>query len=402
MWSWVPIIKFIGDEIDIEGKVKLQGVVRNAKDAQRMVNYWESLYTELVALAPKAPFVGEEGQFEGHEDKWRRANTDSFAYLEYKGTSINGKPIPPPQRQQMVGVPAGVQQAIQNAAQNMMATTGIRFDATQNERMIDESGKAIRELRRSGDLGSFHFADNAGRSLRHIGEMLVDAIPRIYDSKRMLTVLREDDSEEHIQIDPNSPKPMTTAMQPPTPANENRKPLKIYNPNYGKYGVTITTGPSYATKRIEAAETIMNFAKAYPQAAPLIMDLAAKSLDLEGGEEIARRLAKALPPNLLTPDMKDVPPQVAAMVNGLQQQVKQMGQQMQVMAKALDDKTADRALVKEKIDRDFEKSILAIMQKADASATDPVEKFATFAKGLHTMMMALEPPKEAEPKKDAA
>jgi hypothetical protein len=398
VWAWVPIIKFIGDEIDIEGKVKLSGIVRAAKDPQRMVNYWNTLYTELVALAPKAPFIGAEGQFEGSEDTWKRANIDSFSYLQYKLIDVNGKPIPPPQRQPMVGVPTGIQQAIQNAEQSMMATTGVRFDATQNERMIDESGKAIRELRRSGDLGSFHFADNMARSLRHIGEIIVDAIPKVYDNKRMLTILREDDSEEQVQIDPNAPRPMSEVREPPSAAHQNGRVLKIFNPAYGKYGVTVTIGPAYATKRIEAAESMMSFLKSIPpDKAGAIVDLVVKQMDWPGADDIARRLSKMIPPNLLAPDIKDVPPQVQALIQGLQQQLQQMRQQMQVMGHALQDKTADRALAKEKIDKDFEAKLLGIMQKADASSTDPVEKFATFAKGLHTMMMALEPPHEPKP-----
>ena len=326
--------------------------------------------TEMVALAPKAPFIGEEGQFEGHEDEWKAANIRSMPYLSYKGTSVAGHPIPPPQRQPFSGSPGGIVQAKMGAAQDMMATTGIRFDATMNERVMDESGKAIRELRRAGDIGSFHFVDNLARSLRRTGEILVEAIPLVYSEPRTITILREDDKEEQVRIDPNMPKAAGELRRP------DGKTMTAFNPTYGKYGVTVTIGPSFATKRIEASENMIQFARALPQTAALIADLIAKNQDWPGAEEIAARLAKTLPPNLLQPDMKDVPPQIQAVLQAQDAQIKDLGQKLQQAMLALNDKQADRAVLMEQIGRDFEAKLLkiaadtetkiaAIEQKAD-------------------------------------
>jgi len=396
--KWIPVIKVIGNEIDIEGKSKLSGLVRNAKDPQRMVNYWETAFTELVALQPKAPWIMEEGQVEGHETMWKQANIKAYPYLLYKATSVAGKPAPPPQRQPFGGIPAGVQQAISNAAQNMMAVTGIRFDATLSERMHDESGKAIRELRRSGDLGSFHYVDNLARSLKHCGAILIDLIPKVYDTKRMLTILREDDTEERVQLDPSAPKPMQEGKRP------DGKTLKIFNPTYGEYGVTVTIGPSYATKRIEASQSMMDFAKALPNTAALIADLIAKNQDWPGAPEMATRLAKALPPNLLAPEMKDVPPQVQALLSSMDGQIKQMGQERVAMMKALNDQQADRLVDVEKINKDFEAKVLkvvadmetkmaAVQQKAEQSMQTQVgAKIEGLAQGVQALMEALAAP----------
>lgn len=361
IFRWIPIIPVIGNEIDIEGKVKLSGIIRDAKDPQRMLNYWRTLMTEVVALAPKAPFIVEEGQIEGHEAQWKNANLKNYPYLAYKGTSVSGKPAPPPQRQQFASVPAGIVQASQDAAQDMMATTGIRFDATMNERMVDESGKAVRELRRSGDLGNFHYVDNLGRSLKHAGRIIVDAIPKVYDTKRTLMILREDGEEETVTLDPHAPKPYAE-----TQAGDGKK-MKTFNPNAGKYGVTVVIGPSYATKRIEAAQSMLDFARAMPQTASLIADLIAKNQDWEGAQEMADRLAKALPPNLLTPDQKDIPPQIQAVLQNMQQQIQQLVQERQQMIAALKDQNADRELEKHKIDTNFEAQILKVVENANAN-----------------------------------
>ena len=393
---WIPIVKVIGDEIDVEGKVTYSGVVRHAKDAQRMVNYWGTSEAEQLGLAPKAPFIMEEGQVEGHEDRWKMANVKAYPYLLYKGVNLNGKPAPPPQRQPPIPIPAGVVQAKQGAAQDMMATTGIRFDATLQERTVDESGRALREIRRSGDIGSFHYVDNLSRSLKHGGRILVDLIPKVIDTKRVMTILREDDKEEQITVDPNAPKAVAEAKYPKGHPQAG-KSFKIFNPTVGKYGVTVTIGPSYATKRIEAAESMMDFARALPQVAQSIPDLIAKQQDWPGAEEMAARLAKTLPPHLLTPEQKDVPPQVGALLTAMQQQIQQMTIERQAMLKALNDQSADRALELKKIDQDFEAKLLSIVQKANASFEKQVGSQMTgLVDTVNTLMEGLHPP-EAGP-----
>lgn len=358
----IPIIKVIGDEIDIEGRVKLAGLIRDAKDPQRTYNYWITSLTEKVALQPKAPFVMEEGQVEGHESQWQKANTASFPYLLYKGTNINGQLAPPPQRQAAPQIGGSELTAAQTSAQDMMAVTGIRFDSTTKDHMYDESGRALRELRRFGDIGSFHYVDNLAHSLRHTGEILVQLIPKIYSQKQVLTILREDGSEERVEIDPNAAKATGERR------DNTGKVLKIFNPTVGKYAVTVTTGPSYATKRVESAESMMDFVRAMPQAGQLVMDLIAKNQDWPGAEEFATRLAKALPPNLMAPDVKDIPPQVQAMMQGMQQQIQQLMQEGIVLKKALADQQAERDVKHEKNLLDFEAKVLATMQRADANA----------------------------------
>jgi Phage P22-like portal protein len=393
--SWIPVVKVIGDEVDIEGKVHYNGIVRNAKDAQRMYNYWVTLLTELIALQPKAPFIGAEGQFEGHEQEWKTANVKSTPYLEYKVETVDQKPLPPPQRQPMTQPATGVMAAMQGSAQDMMATTGIRFDATTKDLMYDESGRALRELRKFGDLGWFHLVDNLSRSLRHTGVIIVELIPKIYNSRRIETILREDGGEERVTIDPAAEKPMQETRDP-----QSQKVMKIFNPTYGEYGVTVTIGPSFATKRIEAAESMMDFVRAIapaaPQAATGIMDLIAKNQDWPGSEEFATRLSKLvaqLHPGITAPDIKDVPPQVQAVLMGMQSQLQQSQQQIVQLTKALTDQQADRAQRDRKIELDFEAKVLSTMQKADQSAN---AHLLSRIELVHTMLESMLKPHDAQ------
>jgi hypothetical protein len=78
--KYIPVIRIVGNEFEVDGRLYVSGLVRNAKDAQRMYNYWVSQEAEMLALAPKAPFIGYGGQFEGYETNWKTANTQNWPY----------------------------------------------------------------------------------------------------------------------------------------------------------------------------------------------------------------------------------------------------------------------------------------------------------------------------------
>jgi hypothetical protein len=360
--KYIPIIRVIGDEINLEGRISYQGIVRAAKDPQRMYNFWCTSETELIALAPKAPWIMEEGQIEGHEQRWADANIKSLPFLLYKGTNVAGKPAPPPQRQQFAGPPTGVVQAKISAAQDMQAVTGIRFDATQQERMYDESGKALRELKRVGDLGNYHYIDNLSRSLKYTGRILIDLIPKVFDTPRILTILREDGSEQMAKLDPNLPQPYEKR-------EEGDEVQLLYNPKLGDYDVTVTVGPSFATKRQEAADSMLQFMQAVPQSGPLIGDLISKNMDWPGAEEISSRLASMLPPHLLDEKLEQLPPEAKALVSSLMQQMEQLKAEHDKAVAMLGDNEADRQVQRDKIEADT-------MTKMEQMSADMVEKFA--------------------------
>ena len=364
--QYVPIIECDGTILNINGKITKKGIVRDAKGPQKMLNYYSTLETENVALQPKAPWIMEEGQVEGHEDKWQAANRKSFSYLLYKASSVGGKPAPPPQRQPFAGPPAAILAAKQGTVEALKAVTGIRFDATMSERMTDESGRAIRELTKNANLGAYHYIDNFGRALKNTGIVLVDLIPYTYDTKRIVSILDETGAEDRVMINPS----MATAHAEvigDTPDAQGAR-VKMFNPKIGRYQVTVTIGPSYATKRIEATESQLDFIKVVPQIGQVIADLVAKNSDWEGSEEIAARLAKSIPPNLLTPTRDDMNPQVEALIQGLQQQIQQMTQQTQALTKELGERSKDRDVMYEQISKKFEAEVLKVAQKMEEVA----------------------------------
>ncbi len=297
--KYIPIIPVLGEDIDIDGKRKLIGLVRDAKDPQRSLNYWRTATTEAIALAPKAPWVIAEGQIEGYETFWQNANTANYSHLPYKPTTIAGQQVPAPVRNSVEPPVQAMTLASQQAADDMKAVTGI-YDQ-RNEDNKDASGKAIIARQRQGDTSNFNYIDNLSRSIRHLGVILLDLIPKIYDAPRIVRIIHSDDSTEVKKINQPSGEEDANGVE------------KIYDVRTGKYDVTVDIGPSFATKRIETADSMQTLAQSYPPLMQFAGDLMVKAMDFPDAEEIAERLKKMLPPELQD-DSDEIPAKAKAMM----------------------------------------------------------------------------------------
>jgi len=348
---YIPIIPVYGHIIDVAGKRQITGLIHPALDAQRMYNYSASAYVERVALIPKAPFIAAEGQIEGHEAEWASANTSNNPVLTYKVTDVNGTPVPPPQRQPGADIPSGWLQSMQTTEHDIQSALGM-YNASLGAPSNEKSGKAIMARQRESDVATFHFIDNLSRAIRQVGRILVDMIPRIYDTQRVVRILGEDGTAETAEINPDQDEPMIERRD-----NAGNVIAKIYNPTLGKYDVTISVGPAYTTKRQEAADFMTQIAQSQPQLMPLIGDLMFRAMDMPYAEEIAERLKLMLPPQIIEHEKNEkgqqqpqIPPQVQQAMQMAGQQIEQLQQalgqaQQQIEAAASDNQTEQAKLV---------------------------------------------------------
>jgi hypothetical protein len=339
--SYIPIFPVIGNETYVDGKPVRSGMVRNSKDSQRQYNYWASAETEMVALAPKAPFIGYAGQFK--DPKWKDANVKNFAFMEVEPVDIMGNPAPLPQRQGFAGVPTGIVQAKTGSNQDIRETIGM-YNASIGANSSETSGRAILAKQKEGDTGTFHYTDNLSRAIRHLGRCLVEMIPYYYDAQRIGRTLGEDGSTTEIMINPDSPKALAKQK------DMQGKIQKVFNPNIGKYDVTVTVGPSYASQRMEAAEAQIELARVIPAIGQIAPDLIARSFDFKGADEIADRLKSTLPPGIAKEDDNEVeplPPKAQQAVMQAQQAIQAVEGQKQQLEQAAQEMAAKESQLKE-------------------------------------------------------
>lgn len=279
----IPIVPVLGEEIRIGRKIVRKGVVRDARDPQRMVNYFHSAHTETIALQPKAPYLVTEMNVARYQAMWDSANAENRPYLVYEPDTKNGgaapQRLPPPTSSQ------GVLDGLTIATQAQKQVIGI-YDAGLGNRSNETSGKAIEARQREGDVGSFLYMDNFTRAIRRTGQIIADLAPKIYDTERTIRIMGEDGKIDLIEINK---------------AQGIGDEAKIVNDvTAGSYDVVAVVGPNYTTKREQARDGMNDFLRALgPQVAPLIADKMAMAQDFPMKDDIAKRLRATLPPHIL-------------------------------------------------------------------------------------------------------
>lgn len=308
--KYIPIIPCYGAQVIVEGKRKKYGLVRFAKDPQRMYNFWRTSMTESIALAPKPKWLLAEGQDEGHESEWALANIKSTPVLRYKQKDIEGQPAPVPTRIQPEPPPEGIMVAAGAIADDLKTVLGI-FDPAQ-ALPANISGKALQGQQMQVDLSNFHFYDNMTRSIKHTGKIILDLIPKIYDTQRVLRIIGVDGKPDLVTI------------------NEMQATGEVMNDvTVGLYDVVMDVGPGYNSKRQQAVDTMMPL-MADPQVFQAAGDLLFRNMDFPGADVIADRLAAMNPLAQINPDT-DVPPQIQMQLLQAQKTVADMEQKMIAM-----------------------------------------------------------------------
>jgi len=278
----IPIFPVIGAETALETKTVRSGLIRAARDPQQLYNFWRSAAAEAIALAPRSPFLATPAMIAKFKSQWDTQNSVARPYLLYEPDP--DAPGSRPMREPPPDVPTALTQESAIAADEMKATTGI-YDAALGARSNEISGVAIRARENQGGNAALHYQDNLMATLHHLGKALIDLVPKIYDSERTLRIMREDDSQEPVRIN--------AAVM-----GVDGKPMLLNDLSQGVYDVRVKIGPAYATRRSEAADAMLQFIRAVPQAAGIAGDLVAKTMDWPGADEIAARLKRTLPPQV--------------------------------------------------------------------------------------------------------
>ena len=313
--KYIPVVPCYGQQLIVDSKKKKFGLTRMAKDPQRMYNFWSTALTESVALAPKAKWLLAEGQDEGHEDEWAQANIKSMPVLRYKQTDSEGREAPAPQRLQPEAPPMGIATALEGLNADLMAVVGI-YDPSQLPQG-NQSGKAIQGQQQQTDMTNYHYYDNLTRSIKQTGRIILDLIPHVYDSQRVLRIIGDDGKGEIVNVNERSVDQMGVETI-------------LNDVTVGEYDVVMETGPGYNSKRQEAVDSMISMMGVDPDLMKQAGDLVFRNMDFPGADIIADRLAAANPLAQID-DKSDVPAQVQMQLAQSQQTIQELQQQIQAM-----------------------------------------------------------------------
>ncbi len=333
-----PFVQIYGEWIIIEGKIYWSGLTRTAKDPQRSYNMARTAIAETIAAAPQAKFWATPEQAQGHTGEWAEAHKKLFPFQLY---NADPKAPGPPQRMGGADVPAALIEESQIASEEIKAVTGI-YDASLGNQSNETSGIAIRSRQAQGEVATFNFSDNQAKGIKRTWELLIDLTQKVFDTERVVRTLGVDGAEKYVKIN--------TFVQDPTTGQMKR----LNDLGSGKFDVTVTVGPSFATQRQEASEMFTEIAKAWPPFMQLAGDYFFKAQDMPYSDKIAERMKFALLPEIQKQEQQDkpMPPEVqAAMAQADQamQQVQQQGQLVQQAAQEAQTEKADADKAKSEV-----------------------------------------------------
>ena len=333
--KYIPIVRVVGEETIIEGKMDCKGHTRALKDPQRMYNYWMSEATTQVALQTKTPYIAPAEAIEGLENYWGKANLDESAVLPYNALGEAGVQIPPPQRTPAPQMANAYIEGMRLCENQLMMASG-QYQSQFGENENAKSGKAINERQRQGDNATYHFIDNLAIATGYTGKILIDLIPKIYDTERVVRILAKDGTESQIQINPNAEQAYQDQGE-----QEDQSVAAIFNPNVGRYEVESDVGPGYATRRQEAFNAMTQIAAQNENFMQVAGDLLWKSADFPMADELAERWERIIPPNI---SGKGPSPEVQQLQGQLQQAqdaIAKLNEQLQSKDKDINIKAYD-------------------------------------------------------------
>jgi hypothetical protein len=331
--KFIPLIPVIGGEVPLDEGVYRHGVIRFQREPQQLQNYFLSVAAEKLGQQPKTPYLVTQKMIGKFKSLWDNANRDSTPYLPYEPDP--SAPGARPERVPTPELPAGFVQFAQLMADFQKDTTSV-YDASLGNRSNETSGVAIDARTEQASQATFHFVDNLEHSLEHLGRVLLDMMPKVYDTQRTMKLQTDDDREKEVTI--NQEMMQFGGM----PIRNNDVTRMKYN------SVRVVLGPSYASRKQQTVQQLTQLIQVMPQVGAVAGDIIAKNLDFEGSEQLAERLRMLLPPQIMQAEnpeaMQNMPPEPDPMEMEMQAQARQLDFKRQEQDVALEGKAKEKQL----------------------------------------------------------
>jgi hypothetical protein len=382
--KYIPIARCVGIETVIDGQMDRKGHIRCLLSPQKMFNYSASSSVEFVAGQTKTPWLATPGAIENQETYWWSSNTVNHAVLLWNPTKDDGTPNPEPRRIEPPTASQGYVQGMSAAESQMMLASG-QYQAVMGAPSNETSGKAINARQRQGDNATYHFVDHQAQMIAHIGRIVLDLIPKVYDTPRVIKILCADDTQMSVQIDPKASDAVTKTQDRDSEDFDPQKIAAIFNPNVGEYDVMSDVGPSYETSRQEAFNAGNQIFASHPESFSVIGDIWMDNADFPGAKAMAKRLKNMVPPAALggpSREMQQMQQHMQQAAQAGQAQIEQLHAALQEAKMQLADKSADQTRDEYKAETDR----LRVVGGIDPEALRPVlREVVSQALGQHIM-----------------
>ena len=317
VFNTIPVIPVFGNYKIFENKTIYWGVVEKLIDPQRVLNYSMSREIEEGALAPRAKYWMTLAQAAGHEDTLSTLNTNSDPVQFY---NVDPESPAVPQQNGGAQINPGLR-TISEAMRGMIGYAAGMFAANMGDNPGLQSGVAIRQLQDKGDNSTYKYNKAVQSAIAATGKILVDAIPKVYDTERTMRILYEDQSYDMETINQRVIDNATGEI------------VTLNDLSQGVYDVVCKAGPSFKNRQQETLEMIIEMAKVDPSIMQIAGDIMMQNINTPAADSIAERKRDQMLKAGLIPISQMSDEEQAQM----QQQMAQQGQQQDpatIMAQA--------------------------------------------------------------------
>lgn len=347
--KYIPIVPVIGQELQLFDKERrFFGLISRAKDAQRLLNIEVSNAVNRDALATKVPWLVAEGQEEGHEHEFELSTVRNLSMIRYKPTTLQGQPVPPPQRMLESPDLSSSLLLIQQANDYIQATTFTYDPSLGKQAKGNKPAKAVIAEQQQSEMGNSNYLDNLSRAQRHEARIVLGMMPTYYDRPgRVVRGVDGEDNEQEIVVNypyvkgqDGRPTPVQDWQEgAPVPPK-----AKYYDLRTGVYGVSVSIGKSQRSRMEAGSDALGQLLQADPALMPILGPTWLNFQDWPGAKEAADLLKKMQPPQLQKSDEDEQPSpeELQAKLAQQEQMIEAAKQEMDAMRMALETKQVEQ------------------------------------------------------------
>ncbi len=341
VFDLLPIIPTYGNFEISEDKVIHRGAIEKLMDEQRVLNYALSRDIEEGALSPRDKVWMTREQAIADQDTLQTMNTNANPVQTY--THVDGQA--PPARLGPSQPNPGLQATASNMAEAITRSSGL-FSANQGDGLAGQSGIALDKLQAKGDNSTIKYFKSQEIALCYCFRVLGNAIPRAYDTKRMVRILGEDGVEEIVSINDQVQDGETGEM------------VELNDLTKGQYDYVCDIGPAYKNRQQETSETFLKLAAIDPSVMATGKDILFNNIAAPGMQDLGKRMRMQLLLSGVIPGSQQTDEEKAKLEQVAQIQAQQGNQPDPVQQAILEQTQANTADVMSKAEERQAKAML--------------------------------------------
>lgn len=270
----IPIVPFFADRHVVDNVERARGIVRIAKDAQRLYNMQVSRLAHIAALTPHEKPILTPEQVAGHELWWADDPLMQRPYMLVNPiTDANGNQTVagPVAYTKPPDVPPVMAALIQQTAADIQQILGVRDDQVRS----NVSAQAVELVQNSKDMQGFVIFDNFAKAMKRSGEIWLEMARDVY----------VEEGREMESVGEQGETSVITLMRPVIDPDTSETIVEN-DISRAKMKVLVDVGPSFATRRDSTVRSLtgmmQSIGPADPQTVQILAQAALMNMDGEG------------------------------------------------------------------------------------------------------------------------